>query len=139
MQFFILCRLSSASRLNFSFIAGMPITEFLVSCVCPQSLQSCPTLCDPMDCSPPDSSVHGLLQARILEWVVMPSSRGSSQPRDRTHICLHLLKCRQILYPPSHLGSLTLALPILNEPLQIHFSLEMQEKWLLHNKQNPKI
>ena len=92
-----------------------------------------------MDCSPPGSSVHGVLQGRILEWVVMPSSRGSSQPRDRTHICLHLLKCRQILYPPSHLGSLTLALPILNEPLQIHFSLEMQEKWLLHNKQNPKI
>ena len=44
--------------------------------------QSCPTLCEPMDCSPPDSSVHGILQARIMEWVVMPSSRGSSQPRD---------------------------------------------------------
>ena len=39
---------------------------------------SCPTLCDPVDCSPPGSSVHGILQARILEWVVMPSSRGSS-------------------------------------------------------------
>ena len=39
-----------------------------------------------MDCSPPGSSVHGILQARILEWVDMPSSRGSSQPRDRTHI-----------------------------------------------------
>ena len=42
-----------------------------------KSLQSCPTLCDPMDCSPPHSSVHGILQARILEWVAMPSSRGS--------------------------------------------------------------
>ena len=40
--------------------------------------QSCPTLCDPMDCSPPGSSVHGILQARILEWVFMSSSRGSS-------------------------------------------------------------
>ena len=40
--------------------------------------QSCPTLCDPMDCSPPDSSVHGILQARILEWVAIPFSRGSS-------------------------------------------------------------
>ena len=39
-------------------------------------VQSCPTLCDPMDCSLPDSSVHGILQARILEWVAMPSSRG---------------------------------------------------------------
>ena len=42
--------------------------------------QSCPTLCYPMDCSPPGSSVHGILQPRILEWVAMPSSRGSSDP-----------------------------------------------------------
>ena len=48
--------------------------------------QSCPTLCDPMDCSPSGSSVHGNLQARILEWVVVPFSRGSSRPRDRTHV-----------------------------------------------------
>ena len=60
----------------------------------------CPALCDPMDCSPPGSFVHGILQARILEWVAMPSSRGSSQPRDRT-----LQHCRQI-YPLSHQGSL---------------------------------
>ena len=53
-----------------------------------KSLQSCPTLCDPMDCSPPGSSVHGLLQARILEWVAMPSSRGPSQPSDRTSVSL---------------------------------------------------
>ena len=44
--------------------------------------QSCLTLCDPMGCSPPGSSVHGILQARILEWVAMSSSRGYSQPRD---------------------------------------------------------
>ena len=43
-----------------------------------KSLQLCPTLCDPMNCSPPGSSVHGILQARILEWVVMPSSGGIS-------------------------------------------------------------
>ena len=48
--------------------------------------QSCPTLCDPMDCHPPGSSVHGILQARILEWVAMPFSRGSSQTRDRTWV-----------------------------------------------------
>ena len=48
--------------------------------------QSCLTLCNPTDCSPPGSSVHGILQARMLEWVAMPSSRGSSQPRDRTQI-----------------------------------------------------
>ena len=46
--------------------------------------KSCPTLCDPMDRSPPDSSVHGNLQARILEWVAILFSRGSSQPRDWT-------------------------------------------------------
>ena len=43
--------------------------------------QSCPTLCDPMDCSLPGSSVHGLFQARIPEWVAISFSRGSSQPR----------------------------------------------------------
>ena len=48
--------------------------------------QSCPTLCDPMDCSPPGSSVLGILQVRILEWVVISSSRGSSQSRDQTRV-----------------------------------------------------
>ena len=45
-----------------------------------------PTLYKPMNCSPPGSSVHGILQVRILEWVAMPSSRGSSWSRDRTHV-----------------------------------------------------
>ena len=48
--------------------------------------QACLTLCGPKDCSPPGSSVHGILQARILEWVAMPSSRESSQPRDQTRV-----------------------------------------------------
>ena len=55
-------------------------------CVCAKLLQSCLTLCDPVDSSPPDSSVHGILQARILEWVAISFSRGSSQPRDRTRV-----------------------------------------------------
>ena len=46
--------------------------------LCAESLQSCLTLCDHMDCSPPGSSVHGILQAGILEWAAIPSSRGSS-------------------------------------------------------------
>ena len=46
--------------------------------------QSCPTLCDPVDCSPPGSSVHGVLQARILEWVDIFFSRESSWPRNQT-------------------------------------------------------
>ena len=59
-----------------------------------KSLQLYPTLCDSMDCSPPDSSVHGILQARILQWAAMPSSRGSN-------LCLiSRISCigRQVLY-----------------------------------------
>ena len=53
--------------------------------------QSCPILCHPMDCSPPGSSVLGILQARTLEWVSMPSSRGSSPSRDQTWVfCIAL-------------------------------------------------
>ena len=48
--------------------------------------QSCPTLCDPVDCSPPGSSVHGILQARILQWVAISFSRGPSWPRDQTWV-----------------------------------------------------
>ena len=48
--------------------------------------QSCPTLCDPMDCSPPGSFVHGETPGKNLEWVAMPFSQQSSQPRDRTQV-----------------------------------------------------
>ena len=48
--------------------------------------QSCPTLCNPVYCSPPGSSVRGILQVRILEWVAIPFSRESSQPRDQTRV-----------------------------------------------------
>ena len=61
---------------------------------CAKLPQSCPTLCDTMDCSPPDSSVRGILQARILEWVAMLSSRGSS----KNPCLLCLLHCKLILY-----------------------------------------
>ena len=60
--------------------------------------QLCSTLWDPMDYSPPGSSVHGILQERILEWVALPSSRGSSWPRDRTHVCCISCSGGQILY-----------------------------------------
>ena len=63
--------------------------------------QSCLTLCDPVDCSPPGSSVHGILQARILEWVAISFSRGSFQPRDWTH----LPHFRESFYQLSHQGS----------------------------------
>ena len=61
-------------------------------------VQSLPTLLDPMDCSPPGSSVHGLLQTRILGWVAISSSRGSSQPRDQTRVLSASRIGRQTLY-----------------------------------------
>ena len=64
---------------------------FLIVYMHAKSLQLCPTLCEPMDCCPPDSSVHGILQARILEGVAISSSRGSSQPRDGT--CVSCVSC----------------------------------------------
>ena len=50
------------------------------------AIQSCLTICNPMDGSLPGSSVHGILQARILEWVAMPFSRGASQPKDQSWV-----------------------------------------------------
>ena len=83
--------------------------------------QSCPTLCDPMDCGLSDSSVRGILQARILEWVAYPFSRGSSRSWDLNQGLLH---CRRILYQLSYQGSregrnslVLLALPTSWEPL----------------------
>ena len=58
----------------------------------------CLTLCDLMECSPPGSSVYGILQARILEWVAIPFSRGSSPPRDWTHVSCDFWLGRQIHY-----------------------------------------
>ena len=57
---------------------------YLQVCTCAKSLHLCLIFCNSMECSPPGSTVHGILQARILEWVAKPSSRGFSQPRDRT-------------------------------------------------------
>ena len=77
----------------------------LYALVSAKSLQSCLTLCDSMDCMLPGSSVCGILHARILEWIAMPSSRRSSQPRDWT--CVSCISCvsRWILLPLCHLGN----------------------------------
>ena len=58
----------------------------LTSCVWSEIAQSCPTLCKPMDCSLPGSSIHGIFKARILEWVAISFSRRSSRPRDWTQV-----------------------------------------------------
>ena len=70
--------------------------------------QSCPTLCGPMDCSLPGSSVHGIFQARILEWVAISFSRGSSWPRDWTRVS-HIVGRHFTVWatreaPPTYLG-----------------------------------
>ena len=67
--------------------------------MCPQE---CPTVLDPMDCSLPDSPVHGIFQVRILGWIAISCSRGSSQPKDQTHISCISCIGRQILYHWHH-------------------------------------
>ena len=82
--------------------------RFYHACVHAKWLQSYPILCKPMHCNLPGSSVHGILQARILEWVAMPSCRGSCWPNERT--CVSYVFCiagrrftiwatREVLYP----------------------------------------
>ena len=89
-------------------------------CTC-SITQSCPTLCDPMDCSLPGSSVHSISQARILEWVAILPSRGSFQPRGQSHIssvsCIgRQILCHYATLPPSKLWEEPLQLPSNNLP-----------------------
>ncbi|KAB0361967.1 hypothetical protein FD754_006123 [Muntiacus muntjak] len=81
----------------FTFESGLALFTFSFGLQA-KALQWCPTLCDSVDCSLPSSSVHGILQARILGRVAMPSSRGSSRLRDQTHISYVSCIGRQVLY-----------------------------------------
>ena len=84
--------------------ASLPNPDACV-CVCMRvQAQSYPTLCDSMNCGPPSSSVHGILHARMLEWVAISFCMGSSQPRDRTHISCVSCIGGWILYSLSHQG-----------------------------------
>ena len=73
--------------------------------LCAKSLKSYLTLCDTMNCSPPGSPVHEILQTITLEWVTMPSSRGSSPPGDQTRLSYVFCIGRWVLYRQRHLGS----------------------------------
>ena len=81
------------------------IGKTIGTCMRAKPLQSCPAPCNTMDSSPPGSPVHGILQARKLQWVATPSSRRLSQPSDRTHISYVLCTDRRVLYYQCHLGS----------------------------------
>ena len=92
-----------------------------VNLMCAKLLQSCPTVWDSTDYSPPDSSVQEILQAGILEWVSMPSSRWSSQPRDWTQVSYVSCTGRRVLYHSCHLESpVNLSVPIFKMGIGTH-------------------
>ena len=93
---------------------ALNLSHLLLPLLCPQvcslclhakSLQQCLTLCNPIDSSLPGSSVHGISQARILEWDAMLSSRESSQPRDQNWVSYVSSIGKRVLYHYCHLGS----------------------------------
>ena len=86
-----------------------------------KSIQLCSTLCDPMDCSLPGSSVHGILQARTLEWGAVPSPRGSSRPRDWTRI--------------SYVSCISWQVPQLNRWIFLNLKVVLWENTLLFDVQ----
>ena len=82
-------QLQQAAEFNSGNVCCVTIVALVLrhsACMHAKSLQSCPTLCDPVDCSPPGLSIRGILQARILEWVATSFSSRASRPRDRTRV-----------------------------------------------------
>ena len=99
-------------------------------------VQSYPALCNPLNCSPPISSVHGILQTRILEWVAMPSSRGSSQPNPGIEPRSPSLQVDSLLSEPlgkpknTGVGSLSLLQGIFTTP-ELNWGL-LHCRWILY-------
>ena len=89
--------IGSSLKSLYKSIKALLALSFLETSMCAKSLQLCLILCGPMECSPP-GSVHGILQARILEWAAMPFSRGRFPTHGLKPRLLWLLRCRQILY-----------------------------------------
>ena len=105
---------------------GKPPTPLIVARASLHAVaQSCLALCDPMDCSPPGSSVHGISQARILEWVVIFSSRGSSRPKDQTHSSYVSCISRWILYHCCYLGSPNIKIKSLQNQFEVKLGSAM--------------
>ena len=78
--------MASQFRFFFFFCCPVGLLWSVFTSLCVLVAQPCLTLCDPMDCSPPRSFVHGIFQAIVLEWVAISFSRGSSRPRDQTQV-----------------------------------------------------
>ena len=112
--------------LKFQLLGGLP-------CLPVKSPQLCLTLWDPMDCSPPGSSVHGILQARVLEWIAMPFSRGASWPRDWT--CISCVSCigKWVLYHWATWEALQIILcpkiPLCSKYSSLHLFLPPGNNW----------
>ena len=105
------------------FWKGMLDVLHVCACMCVHvRAQSCATLCNPMDCSPPGSSVHGIAQERILEWIAISSSSRSSQSRDQTHVSCVSCIGRHILYHCATLGDCSEC-----DRVNLHLPLE---KWM---------
>ena len=108
---------------------------FLIGIICYESesevTQLCLTLCHPMDCSLPVSSVHGIFQARTLEWVAITFSRRSSQPRDWSR----LPHCRQTLYHLSHQGSKS----VMTHPNKLILTWLPLQRFCLHVRLHSKV
>ena len=91
--------------------------------------QSCPTLCDPMHCSLPGSSAHGIFQAGILEWVAISFSRGSSEPRNQT--CVSCIVGGFLYWPCPTSSTQMIQEKILASPHVKHFSVFCAERFWL--------
>ena len=96
----------------------------------------CPTLCNPRDCSPPDTSVHGIFQARIPEWVAILYSRGSSRPRDLTHVSCVSCTGGRILYHCTNWENQALVTDVFNSSgkllvLKVGVMVEKRPAWEL--------
>ena len=109
-------------------ISTVPIWHhFALDCVCCLITKSCATLCNPMDCSLPGSSVHGISQARILEWVAISFARGSSWLRDRTCISCTDMQSPSVLPPRKPL--LLLQIPLGTRSLRSSWLLFVMKKF----------
>ena len=124
---------SSSSHAHLILVALSSVLPRM--CIHARLLQSCLTLCDPMDSNLPGSSVHGIFQSRILGWVAMPSSRGSSQPRDWSQVSFIAGHSS----PLSHWGKPSLAWSGYKVYLSLISSLEFQVEFLLQSDSEGKV